>query len=65
MYCSTCGALIDSKLSYCQRCGMRIVKAATAATSPTNLKDLTIVTGECRAWRFGDNSRFDRGSAQL
>ncbi|MBA3334052.1 MAG: hypothetical protein H0T08_00410 [Acidobacteria bacterium] len=45
MYCSTCGALIDSKLSYCQRCGMRIVKAATAATSPTNLKDLTIVTG--------------------
>ncbi len=44
MYCSTCGTLIDSKFSYCQRCGARIAKA-TAAASPTNLKDLTIVTG--------------------
>ena len=45
MYCSTCGALIDSKLSYCQRCGLRLVKAEATTTSPTNLKDLTIVTG--------------------
>lgn len=45
MYCSTCGTTIDSQLSYCQRCGSRIVKASAAKQSPTNLKDLTIVTG--------------------
>lgn len=44
MYCSTCGTLVDSQLSFCQRCGARIVKAG-AMQSPTNLKDLTIVTG--------------------
>lgn len=45
MYCSTCGITIDSQLSYCQRCGSRIVKASDTKQSPTNLKDLTIVTG--------------------
>ncbi len=44
MYCSTCGTLVDSKLSFCQRCGARITKAG-AMQSPANLKDLTIVTG--------------------
>ncbi|MBA2620241.1 MAG: hypothetical protein H0U87_03470 [Acidobacteria bacterium] len=45
MYCSTCGTFIDSKLSYCQRCGARIAKASAAPTNPTNLQDLTIITG--------------------
>lgn len=45
MYCATCGTTVNSKLSYCQRCGSQIVKASNAKESPTNLKDLTIVTG--------------------
>jgi DNA-directed RNA polymerase subunit RPC12/RpoP/HAMP domain-containing protein len=45
MYCSTCGTLIDAQLSYCQRCGSRIVKTERKTQTPANLKDLTIVTG--------------------
>lgn len=45
MYCATCGTTVNSKLSYCQRCGSQIVKASAVEKSPTNLKDLTIVTG--------------------
>lgn len=45
MYCANCGTTIDSKLSFCQSCGSRIVKASGGKESPTNLKDLTIVTG--------------------
>ena len=33
MYCSTCGSLINTELNYCNRCGARVDKLATAENS--------------------------------
>ena len=33
MYCATCGSLLNQKLNYCNRCGARVDKLATAGDS--------------------------------
>lgn len=44
MYCSTCGALINTELNYCNRCGARVDKLATAEKSEA-LEYLSMATG--------------------
>ncbi len=44
MYCSTCGTLIDTKLNYCNRCGVRIEKLA-AAENTNSLQNLSMGAG--------------------
>ena len=44
MYCSTCGTPLDTKLNYCNRCGGRIEKLATAQNT-TSLQNLSMGAG--------------------
>jgi len=44
MYCSTCGTLLDTKLNYCNRCGARIEKLATAENTSSS-QNLSIGLG--------------------
>jgi len=48
MYCATCGSLIDEKLNYCNRCGMRVAKGELVEQSDLTVslvENLSIVTG--------------------
>jgi len=44
MYCSTCGALINTELNYCNRCGARVDKLETTETQSA-AEHLSMATG--------------------
>lgn len=45
MYCSTCGTEIKAELNYCNRCGARVDKLATAGNKSEALEYLSMATG--------------------
>lgn len=44
MYCATCGSLLNQELNYCNRCGARVDKLATAGDSSAT-SYLSMATG--------------------
>jgi hypothetical protein len=45
MYCATCGTEIKAELNYCNRCGARVDKLATAGNKSEALEYLSMATG--------------------
>jgi hypothetical protein len=45
MYCATCGTEIKAELNYCNRCGARVDKLATAGNTTETLDYLSMATG--------------------
>ena len=45
MYCSTCGTEIKAELNYCNRCGARVDKLATAGNKSEALEYMSMATG--------------------
>ena len=45
MYCATCGSLINQELNYCNRCGAKVDKLATAGEKSEGVEYLSMATG--------------------